>query len=481
MFIGLDLGTTNVKTVAVAADGSVQARASAPVELHHVADGGVEQEMEEIWSAALSALRSLGDATNLRGADALGVSAQGGAIQILDGHDRPIGRVISWLDSRGKKRDRGITQRLGHDWLAEHTGHGASAITIGQALRLREARPDVLQPPNRIGYVGDVIVGRLCGRRAHDATSLSLGMVFNPSLGGADPDVLKLIGVEESQLPHLLPVREAAGGLRAEVAERTGLPVGIPVSPAVHDQYAAALGAGAAHPGDVMFGAGTAWVLLAVTEQLARAAPPGAFVCPHPAPGRYGLMMSMANGGSSFAWAVRVMGLEGRSPEQLDALMESAPVGAGGVRFYPFMAESETAGLPRRRQAAWTGLGLGRGQGDLLRAVTEGLALELGRYLRLMHKDRPAPRRLLMCGGAAASRVTPQIVADAAGAPVDAIVETEVSALGAATIARGLTEPDGDLAEIAEEMRPDALLYRPGPNAHDYRRMLDEYIVAVEG
>ena len=125
------------------------------------------------------------------------------------------------------------------------------------------------------------------------------------------------------------------------------------------------------------------------------------------------------------------------------------------------------------------GLGLTHGQGHLLRAVTEGLALELGRHLRLLQGSRLPLQRLAMCGGATESRLTSQIVTDVAGVPVAAVAETEVSALGAAMIARGLVETGAGLARIVEEMRPSAYVYRPGRNAAVYRDMLDEYVAAV--
>lgn len=479
MFIGLDLGTTNVKAVAVSETGRILAGASAPVELYYLDAGGVEQEIEEIWQAALAALRGLGESVNLNEARALGVSAQGGAMQRLDEQGRPLGRVVSWLDTRGQEYDEAFTQEVGADWLIRHTGHGHGATSIGQILRLRREDAESLDPPNAIGYVGDVIVARLCGRRAHDATSLSLAMLFNPSRGDADPELLERLLIAPSQLPELLPADTPAGALRPEVAGETGLPVGIPVSGALHDQYAAALGAGAVQAGDVMFGAGTAWVLLAVADQLPRPFTPGAFVCTHPAAGRYGLLMSLANGGSAFDWALRVMGLRGRSVDELDALMEAVPPGSAGLRCFPFLVSGGGLGLQHRQPAGLVGLSLAHGQGHVLRAVTEGLAFELSRYLRALQENDLPPRRLIMCGGATASAVTPQIVADAAGMPVAALAETGISALGAAMIARALAEPEAELAQIASDMTPEARELRPGPNADIYRKLFDEYVAHV--
>ena len=479
MFIGLDLGTTNIKAVAVSADGRICARGAAPVELLYLDEGGVEQEIEEIWQAALAALCSLGESVNLSEARALGVSAQGGALQRLDEQGRPVGRVISWLDTRGRTYDDEFTQTAGADWLIRHTGHGHAATSIGQILRLRREDAESLDPPNAIGYVGDVIVARLCGRRAHDATSLSLAMLFNPSLGGPDPELLDLLQVAPSQLPELVPADTPAGELRPEVAGETGLPAGIPVSAALHDQYAATLGAGAVHAGDIMFGAGTAWVLLAVADRFPRAVTPGAFVCTHPAPGRYGLLLSLANGGSAFDWALRIMGLKGRSVGELDALMAAVPAGSAGLRCYPFLVSGGGLGLQHGQPAGLVGLSLAHGQGHVLRAVTEGLAFELSRYLRAIEQNGLPLGRLIMCGGATASSVTPQIVADAAGMPVATLAETGISALGAAMIARALAEPNAELTRIVSEMTPELCDLRPGPDADIYHKLLDEYLARV--
>ena len=88
-----------------------------------------------------------------------------------------------------------------------------------------------------------------------------------PSLVTPIPDLLKFLGIEGKRLPDLVPATESVGGLTAKIAEATGLREGTPVSPAVHDQYAASLGAGSTRSGDVCLGSGTAWVLLANGEK----------------------------------------------------------------------------------------------------------------------------------------------------------------------------------------------------------------------
>jgi sugar (pentulose or hexulose) kinase len=85
-------------------------------------------------------------------------------------------------------------------------------------------------------------------------------------------------------------------------------------------------------------------------------------------------------------------------------------------------------------------------------------------------------RRLVMCGGAAASHITPQIVADVTGRPVACVSETAPSAFGAATIARALVEPDHDLAELARRLAPASRTVEPGETRSTYRELLENYL-----
>ena len=477
MLLGLDLGTTNIKALLVGAHGAVVARGSAPVALMHTDDGGVEQDIEAIWSATLDAVTGAGTPAQRSTVRAVGVSSQGGAMQVLDGDYRPVGPVISWLDGRGNAYDRDITDALGRDWLVRHIGRARTGMAVGQVLRLRDRCPDRLRRPHRIGFVGDVIVSRLCGRGAHDATSLSIAMLLNPSLCTPDADLLDRLGIDADQLPALVPAHTPAGGLLSDVARVTSLPVGIPVSPAVHDQYASSLGVGAIHDGDVMLGAGTAWVLLAATPTLADPVTDDALVCPHVVDGLYGQMLAMANGGSAVTWVCELLGLD--TGVDIDARIAAVPAGSDGVRFWALLASVGGAGLVPGTPGRITGLQLFHKGDHILRAVVEGLALELARYLRRMADAGIEPRRLVLGGGAADSRVTPQIVADATGLPVACALETATSALGAAVLGRALAEPHADLGALSEAMCPEVRVFAPGPDAGRYRRLLDAYLDAV--
>jgi sugar (pentulose or hexulose) kinase len=400
-------------------------------------------------------------------------------MQLLDADDQPLGRVISWLDGRGRPFDRQVTDAWGEDFLSSHLGRNQSLLTIGQILRLREADPQILKPPRRLAFVGDVIVGRLCGRRAHDATSLSIAMLYNPRQKCADPEVLRRMGLEESQLPALLDPRTPAGTLREPVAREIGLRPGIPVSPAIHDQYAGALGASATGDGDVHFGSGTAWVLLATTSRQDPAVIPGVFLCTHLVAGRYGQMLSLHVGGSAIDWALNLTGSARGGVADVDALLDAAPPLCNGLCCWPLLVASDAhpAEMPGGGRIA--GLTLHHGPAHLVRAVAEGLACELARHVARLRRAGCRIHRLMMTGPAAGSRHTPLMVANVARLPVDCVLLPDVSAFGAAVIARGLAEPELSLEILARQWTPVHRTVLPDQDAPRYSELLERYLQHV--
>jgi sugar (pentulose or hexulose) kinase len=476
MLLGLDLGTTNIKALITEENGHVVSSGSAPVQIEFTEDGGAEQNIEDIWHATLTAVSQAVAATDGSRVEAIGISAQGGAMQILDPSGHPFGRVIGWQDARGLPWDERVERQKGRQWLIDHIGISRSAEAIGQILRLREL--DALPARFRIGFVGDMIVGRLCGRQAHDPSSLSIACLLNPHMGTEDPEVLEMLGLDRSQLPALLDVGEPAGSLLAEPARRMGLRPGIPVGPAVHDQYASAVGCGAVNDGDMMLGTGTAWVLLSVTARQVAATAELTLLGRHPVAGLFGRMLSMVNGGSCLSWTLQTLGLGSLGVREVDQLLFAVPPGSGGVRIRPLLITWGPL-FPPGTAGRIDGLRLDHTREHIVRAMVEGLACELGRYIRILLEKGVKVGKLLMCGGSAASEVTPHIISDTTGFPIECAAVSETSSLGAAMFARKLREPKRGLAELSSEMKPQIRSIVPSANAGEYTQMLKQYIASL--
>lgn len=468
MLLGLDLGTTNIKATVLNDSGALVAEGAAAVDRFHTADGGAEQDIEQIWDAACQALRQATAEIDTAAIRGIGVSAQGGAIQLLDADDQPLGRVISWMDQRGRPYGEQFTRKLGEQFLASRIGHGVCNCMTAQFFRLREEKPRSLAKPNRVGFVGDMIVGRLCGRRAHEATSLAIVLPYNLRLGRPDPEILEHLGLAEDQLPDLVPAVESAGRLGDAAARETSLPPGLPVGPAIHDQYASALGAGSVALGDVCVGTGTAWVLLANTNIAPKPCMPQASVAPHPVGGMLGQMLLPNTGGSAIEWAMGLLGKQEFTGEQVDCLAESVPSGCDGLVVRPVFSSPEGARI--------TGIRLSHGAGHLVRATIEGLACEVQRHLRMLTDAGVSVKRIILTGSAAASRITPKIIADVTSKPLVCATYPSVAARGAAIAAWAMVEGTGNLADLAHGLAAASRRVEPGPDTALYRRLFEDYV-----
>ena len=178
LLLGIDVGTSRLKVGVFGPDGRLEALSAQECSPDYLPHGKVEIDPEIWWQSLNKAVDECFASVDRRCLRAIGVSSQGGALQILDDSGRPAGPVISWLDGRGRPYDQQITEQIGSEALFARTGHSRGIMALGQLLRLGEQSPELLAPPNSVAFVGDAIVGRLCGRRAHDATSLSCAVVY---------------------------------------------------------------------------------------------------------------------------------------------------------------------------------------------------------------------------------------------------------------------------------------------------------------
>ena len=201
----------------------------------------------------------------------------------------------------------------------------------------------------------------------------------------------------------------------------------------------------------------------------------GAFVCPHPVAGLYGQMLSMVNGGSSIDWAMSLVGGGQSGPRSVDDALEAVPPGSNGLGFWPLLSPSAAPGPFGQAGGRLTGITLAHSASHLIRAVVEGLACERARRLKFLSDAGLPVRRLVLSGGAAGSRVTPQIIADVTNRSVACVSESAPSAFGAATIARAMVEPEADLAALARKLAPASRTVEPGENVPTYRELLVKY------
>jgi xylulokinase len=429
LVLGVDLGTSGVGVVAQDASGHVVARADHPLDLDTPRPGWTQQDPDAWRTAAERALSEVAGAVGGDRVAAIALAGQMHGMVARDASGRALHPALLWNDQRTAEEVDEITRAVGRERLVARTGNPAiTGFQLPKVLWLRRHQPRAFADAARIMLPKDDLGLHLTGEAVAEPCDASGTGAYHLADGAWDTEVLAALDLDPALWPRLVASDAVVGGLRATVAERTGLPVDTPVVAGAGDNAAAATGLalGRAHPEVGSVSLGTSGVL-----QVPIAAP-----TPDPA-GRVHLF-AHADGGylllgvtlaaaGSLRW-YRDTFAPGRSFADLVSEAAGAPVGANGVTFKPYLAGERTPHLRADLRGSFHGLSLATTHADVVRAVLEGVACSLRDALDVMTPlSRPA--RLLATGGGATSDAWLTILADTLGLPLGRPVDETGTAL----------------------------------------------------
>ncbi len=465
--IGIDVGTSGIKAVAVDALGRLVAEADRGYPLLTPHPGWTEQHPEDWWEAAAKALRTLRDRLGERRVAVVGLTGQMHGMVPLDGDGAVVRPALLWNDQRTGDAVREIDAAVGRTALIERGGNPAiTGFQLPKLLWMRRAEPEAFARVRTVLFPKDFLGLRLTGRAVAEPTDASGSNAFDLRTLRWDAEVLAAVGIAPSLFPEVIASDAVVGGVTEAAAEATGLPAGTPVVAGAGDNAAAATGLGlsSARPGLGSVSLGTSGVLFAPVE---RATPDPAgrvhLFC-HADGGYYLLGVTLAAAGS-LQWLRDTL-----FPDLgFDALVDAAassPAGAGGVTFLPYLAGERTPYMDPDLRGSWHGLSLASRGPDLVRAVLEGVAFSQRDALEVM-QPLAALERLLATGGGSRSPFWLQLVSDAMELPLTRLAGAPGAAYGAALLAhRGSGHEAAPQLEAVAELRP-----QPAAELRDaYRR-----------
>ena len=445
--VGLDVGTTGVKALALSPEGDVLARVEESYELSTPHPGWAEQDPEDWWRAAERALAALGGEPA-----AIGLSGQMHGLVVLDDRDRVLRPAILWNDQRTEAECVEIEERVGLARLIQLTGNRAlTGFTAPKLLWLRRHEPTTYAQVAHVLLPKDYVRLRLTGEHAIDVADASGTLLFDVARRRWSQEMLEALQLDPAWLPRALESPEVSGETVA----------GIPVAAGAGDQAAAALGVGVDRPGPVSVVLGTSGVVFAALP--AFAADPQARVhafC-HAVPGGWHAMGVMLSAGGSLRWLRDVLGPRG-GYDELTAAAEEWPAGTEGLSFLPYLSGERTPHADPHARAAYAGLTLRHHRGALVRAVLEGVAYGLRDSLELLRELGVDPRDGRVSGGGARSDLWLRILASVLRLPIRRTAADEGSAFGAALLGgvaagvfRDVHEAVATCVRLLEPVDPD--------------------------
>jgi xylulokinase len=428
--VGVDIGTTSVKAVAVDARGAVVARARVPHAVGTPAVDRLEHDAARAWRRGPR--RALAEVSGqLEGPPAgVVVTAMVPSITAVDRRGVPRLPGLLYGDERAASGSGGDDPDARR---AEYNGEREEgARMVAWAARER---------PDAAGYWPSQAVAThaLCGIGAIDSTAAVIFGSLVPA-GRWDRDALAALGVDRSRVPRIVPLGSPAGT--------------VPGSPTVVgggsiDAFCEQIVAGAGQPGDVLVIFGATLIVWVVSDRWTEV--PGITIFPSMTPGCC-MIGGPSNAGGLFVdWVRTLVGAPDPRRARRGATPPPAPDGRPGSPtdvpvWLPYLRGERTPFYDPHLRASLHGLDITHGPDAVVRAAHEASGFVVR---RIIERSGVEARRIVATGGGSRSAAWMEAVADTTGLPVETVGVPEGAALGAAFLARMAAGLETDLGAAA--------------------------------
>ena len=382
-FLGIDIGTSGCKAAVFDADGLLLASARREYSLHLTGDGGAELNSTEVLDHCLAVITEAANRAGRGRVKAIGISSQGEAFTPVDRHGQPLARAMVSSDVRAAAIAQSWPQDFGKDRLYQITGHTAHPLfTLFKLLWLKEHRTDVWQAASKFLCFEDLLQLRLGLEPTMGWPLAGRTMLFDVRQHEWSGEILDRIGLSPERLARPM----ASGTIAGTVAGELGLAKDAVVVTGGHDQPCGALGAGATEPGTAMYATGTVECITPTfTRPVFTPALQRNNLCTydHTIPGMYTTVAYSLTGGNVLKW-YRDQFAPG---QDYGNILKTAATEPTKLLVLPYWTASGTPYFDLCTPGAILGLRLSTTRGEILRALLEGVALEMRLNLEILRES----------------------------------------------------------------------------------------------
>ncbi len=444
--IGIDLGTSGVKSVLVDDNGRVIASTVGQYPLITPKPTWAQQDPQLWWQATVDSLKTLLKTIGAGAIIGIGLTGQMHGSVFLDEHGEVLYPAMLWCDQRTARECDEINEIVGKDRVFEITCNPVlTGFQAPKILWLKNNHPDIFKKIKRVLLPKDYIRFKLTGEFATDVSDASGTSLFDVKKRAWSNEILDALKLPLHWFPACYESVEITAKTSQETEKLTGIPQGTPVVAGAGDQAAGAIGTGITKEKLISISLGTSGVVFAFSEK--------PFVDPcgrlhtfcHAVPGKWHLMGVMLSAGGSFRWFRDTLGKqeieqakkENRDPyEILTSMAEQSAPGSDGVIFLPYLSGERCPYPDPNAKGVFFGLSLKTTKADMVRAVLEGVSFGLRDSVEIMKEiGLPFGGHCRVSGGGARSKFWAQLLADIIGEKMVRLVSEEGPAYGAALLA----------------------------------------------
>jgi xylulokinase len=447
--LGIDIGTSGTKTLAIDETGTILASASAEYPCSHPRPGWSEQAPQLWWDATVQTLQTVLAAGKFKAADVAGIGLSGqmhGSV-FLDKDGEVIRPALLWNDQRTAAECHEIEERAGSREALVHmvANPALTGFTAPKLLWVRRHEPKNWERVRQVLLPKDYIRYRLTGTYATEVSDASGTLMLDVANRRWSRELLGKLDIDAALLPACHESPEVSAKVSELGSKATGVPRGTSVVGGGGDQPAGAVGNGIVRQGVVSATMGTSGVVFAHADQLGFD-PLGRLQrgC-HAVPGAWHVMGVVLSAGGSFRWFRNELGKaevalakqQGIDPYYLlTAEAAIAGPGAEGLFFLPYLTGERTPHFDPEAKGGWVGLTVRHGRPHMIRALLEGATYAMRDSLELIREMGVAIEQIRVSGGGARNPLWRQIQADIYRGDVHTINASEGPAFGVALLAQ---------------------------------------------
>ena len=460
VYLGIDVGTSGTKTLAMREDGAILAKDTVEYPLSTPKPGWSEQDPEHWWQATVSTVQSVLAAGGIAPGDVKGIGLSGqmhGSV-FLDADHNVIRPALLWNDQRTQAECDEIESRAGgRSALIEMVSNPAlTGFTAPKILWLRNNEPQNFEKTTQVLLPKDYVRFRLTGEFATEVSDASGTLLLDVKNRKWCQPLLDTLQLDSSLLPKVFESEVVSGKLSETVAALLGLPAGVPVVGGGGDQAAGAVGNGIVRDGVISATMGTSGVVFAHSEEVQTDPEGRVHTFCHAVNGKWHVMGVVLSAGGSLQWyrnqfgemeSALARGMDTEAYELMTGAAARAPAGSEGLFFLPYLTGERTPHCDPYCRGAWIGLSLRHGRSHLVRSVMEGATYAMRDCLEIIQGMRIPITEIRVSGGGARSAFWRQLQADIYGQNVCVTNSDEGPAYGVALLAAVGTGAFSDIAE----------------------------------
>ncbi|WP_198663109.1 gluconokinase [Paraliobacillus zengyii] len=458
--LGVDIGTTSTKAVLFNRSGKIQSQHAVEYPLHTPVPGAAEQDVEEILQAVKISIREAIKKSSINQDELLFISFSAAMHSLIavDVDGKPLTQSITWADQRSEPWAKKLKAENGHQ-IYLRTGTPIHPMSpLAKIIWLKNEQPELFKKTAKFISIKEYIFKQFFDTYIIDFSIASATGLFNLENLTWDQGALDAAGISNDQLSTIVPTTHKIHGLQQELADELGIDANLPFIVGANDGVLSNLGVNAIEPGVVALTIGTSGAIRTVTDRPVTD-PKGRIFCYALTENHWVIGGPVNNGGMVMRWLrdevchEEVLQAKEQGIDPYDLMTEkisNVQAGAEGLIFHPYLAGERAPLWNANARGSFFGLGMHHKKEHMMRAVLEGINLNIYTVLLALEEIIGIPEKIHATGGFAKSPVWRQMLSDVFNQEVQIPESVESSCLGAVVLGLYALGEVDDLNVVSE-------------------------------